>query len=136
MPQLIEHVDAIARRLGRDVLFVEFGQPDPGSASVAYQDDPSRHALLAWLDANAIAWAPAGAIASETRLDSYRGQIYIGLPYEESDPRYCQLRDHLENPDGTMRDSHVTFYVISLQLANMNVHHDEPGFWERWGENL
>lgn len=64
------------------------------------------------------------------------GQIYIGLPYEESDPRYCQLRDHLENPDGTMRDSHVTFYVISLQLANMNVHHDEPGFWERWGENL
>jgi hypothetical protein len=55
---------------------------------------------------------------------------------DETDPRYCQLRDYLEHPDGSMRDDNVRFYVLKLEVAMQNAHHDEPGFWELWAETF
>ena len=34
---------------------------------------------------------------------SYQGQIYIDVPFAESDPPYLMVRDFLENPDGWRR---------------------------------
>lgn len=139
MPLLIEHIDAIARQKQRGVLSVDFR---PTTANIGerfrydYEDDERRKALLAWLDQQGIAWCCCAHVASEHGFEAYAGQIYIDLALDESDPKYCLLRDHLEYPDGSMRDSHVTFYYLPLEEAMRNAHHDEPGFWERWAENF
>ncbi|WP_340122667.1 hypothetical protein [Methylobacter svalbardensis] len=46
------------------------------------------------------------------------------------------LRDYLENPDGSMRFETVGFWVLPLETAMKNAHHDESGFWERWAEDF
>lgn len=139
MPLLIEPIDAIARQKQRDVLFVEF-QPRNEDKSLFHshdwEDDPKRQALIKWLDQQAIAWCCCSAFASEDSFDSYQGQIYIDLPMDETNPRYCQLRDHLEHPDGSMRDEQVCFYVLPLEAAMRNVHHDQPEFWQQWAEDF
>lgn len=67
---------------------------------------------------------------------SYRGSIYIDVPYDSSDPSYRALEAFLEYPDGSLRMPHMRFLVIGLDDAQKNAHHDEPGFWERWAERF
>lgn len=49
---------------------------------------------------------------------------------------YQTVRYYLEQMDGTMRFPTVRFYVLPLEHAMKNAHHDEPGFWERWAEKF
>jgi hypothetical protein len=111
MPVIIEHIDAIARQKQRGVLYIDFRPTtdDEELFSYDYEDDERRQALLDWLDQQGIAWWRCAEVASEDGFEDYAGQIYIDLALDESDPKYCLLRDHLEYPDGSMRDSHVTF---------------------------
>jgi hypothetical protein len=140
MPLLIEHIDAIARQKQRDVLFVEFhSQPTDDESFIHshdWQGDPKRQALIKWLDKQEITWCCCSAFASEDGFDSYQGQIYIDLPMDEANPSYCQLCDHLEHPDGSMRDEQVCFYVLPLEAAMRNAHHDQPEFWQQWAEDF
>lgn len=65
-------------------------------------------------------------------LESYRGQIYIDVPYDESDQTYINVKNHLENADGSPRITGVILYFLPLEIALENKHHDEPDFWEKW----
>jgi hypothetical protein len=137
MPGLIEHIDAIARKQGRAVLYLEFHpQPDGERRAYRVDQDPMRAAVLTWLDAHAVPWRECGPFADPRVMAPYRGQVYLDVPYDESLPAYRQLRDYLENPDGTMRHDGVRFYAMPLDYAMRNVEHDEPGFWERWAEGF
>jgi hypothetical protein len=143
MPMTIEHIDAIARREQRDVLYVCFHPQnwgdlgDDGSwLDYDYDQDDRRNAVIMWLDDHSIPWVECGPIASETCMRSYLGEIYIDIPFDEGNPQYQLLRDYLEYPDGTMRDENVRFYYLSLEDAMKNAHHDDPGFWERWAEEF
>jgi hypothetical protein len=69
-------------------------------------------------------------------MGPYLGQVYLDVPYDESLPEYCVLRDYLEHPDGTMRHAGVRFCVMPLDYAMRNAEHDEPGFWERWADGF
>lgn len=121
MPYVIEHIDEIARRLKRDVLYVEFHKlPNKWRMKHDYENDPRRQALLDWLDKNSIAWTFCYGFRDDSMFESYLGQVYIDLPMDESDPVYCRLRDHLENPDGSMRDDNVRFCVVRLKDARRN----------------
>lgn len=137
MPALIQHIDAIARKKGRDALYLEF-HPQPFSEWREYwfEDDPVRAEVLAWFDAHGVPWTRCGPFANPSRMVSYLGQVYLDVPYDESLPGYCALRDYLEHPDGTMRHAGVRFYVMPLDYAMENAAHDEPGFWERWAEDF
>jgi hypothetical protein len=135
MPELIEHIDAIARQQKRDVLFLEFPR-QPGSRSRDYELLESRREIVQWLDAMAIQWQSCGDIASETCFRSYEGGIYLDVVFDVSDPTYQKLQCFLEYPDGRMRFVDVRFYVLSLARAMQNAHHDEPGFWERIADNF
>jgi len=55
MPGLIDHIDALARREGRAVLYLEF-HPQAFSEwrRYRYGDDLMRAAVLAWLDAQGL----------------------------------------------------------------------------------
>jgi len=142
MPYLIDHIDAIARQKQRAVLFVEFHPQDTEDDSPLsylnydYEHDARRQAFMDWLDERSIGWCPCAPIADECGFESYLGQVYIDLRMDESDPTYCELRDHLEHPDGSIREDNVRFYVLKLEVAMQNAHHDEPGFWERWSETF
>lgn len=125
---LIDHIDAIARRKQRDVLSIRFYTRDTDFMEYDYLQDPERLRV--------ITWQPCGPIANENRMSSYRGDIYVDVPYDTTDPTYELLRDYLENPEGTMRHPTVTFEYYPLELAMKNAHHDEPGFWERWADEF
>lgn len=133
MPQLIEHIDAIARKQGRDVLYIEF-HPEAPDARKAYDyaRDPVRAGVLDWLDRHAVQWRACGPIADLRVMAPYRGQVYVDVPYDETLPAYRAVRDYLEHPDGSMRQPGVRFYLLTHKFAMTNVAHDEPGFWERW----
>ena len=137
MPALIEHIDAIARKKGRAVLYLEFHpQSFREWRAYRYEDDPLRARVLAWADQHGVPCTPCGPIANPAMMLPYLGQVYFDVPYDESLPAYCMLRDYLEYPDGTMRHPGVRFYALRLEHAMQNAAHDEPGFWERQAEEF
>lgn len=134
MPQQLEHIDAIARHKRRDVLYLDFHAAK--DRLLDYEVLPVRRQIIEWLDRQGIGWQPCGAIASENSLQSYRGQIYIDVPFIPADPVYQKLQAYLEHPDGRIRFAEVSFYVLPLDIAMRNAHHDEPGFWEGWADRF
>jgi hypothetical protein len=129
MPQLIEHIDAIARQKQRDVLTVEFHNFET-DYTANYRFNPARKIIIDWLDANGIGYEECGAYANEERIDRYRGQIYIDVPFEVNDPVYQKLEAFLENLDGTMKFDTAWFRGYRLEYCMKNAHHDVPGFWD------
>jgi len=139
MPMLIEHIDAIARKKGRDVLFLNFTQghsDDDPFPNVDWDVLPVRQQVIAWLVQNQIEWNMCGHIASENVMCGYRGQIYIDVPFDTVNPVFQKLSGYLETPDGEMKISGVVFCYLPLEMAMQNAHYDEPGFWDRWAENF
>lgn len=136
MPRLIKHIDAIARREQRDVLYTLYFEEYGGKQVLCdWQENKSRIRIIEWLDANGYAWSQCGEMANVNVMRGYRGTIYIDTPFDKKDPSYRALETFFENPDGTMRFPEMMFCVLPLEVAMENAHHDEPGFWERWAEN-
>ncbi|TCF97839.1 hypothetical protein BZM26_28830 [Paraburkholderia strydomiana] len=136
MPMLLKHIDAIAREKQRDVLYLSFPPAEKRGSRTPYEQLDSRKRILEWLDAHHVKWLMCGDVANENVMRSYAGQIYVDVPYDTEDPTYHSLQELLEYPDGSMRFKDVMFWVVSLQLAMKNAHHDEPGFWEKWAEDF
>jgi hypothetical protein len=135
MPAQIQHIDAIARQKKRDVLFLTFPEAE-GRGRRPYEEVRCRNEITDWLDENAIAWTECGPVASENVMQPYYGEIYIDAPYDTGNSVYLAVQAFLEHPDGSMCFDGAKFWVVSLDFAMKNSHHDEPGFWERWAENF
>ncbi len=140
MPQILKHIDKIAREKKRDVLYIVFNELKDGDTAkyltYNYKKDEVRAELLKWLDENNIPFEECGAIASENGWDSYRGQLYIDVPMDEKDERYLKLNEYLEDENGDVKIEGIRYYFIPLKVAMKNAHHDEPGFWEKWAEDF
>lgn len=141
MPQLIEHIDQIARRKQRTVLYLEFhpesmfkiiSGDNEESESYIYENDKVRDEIIANLDKLNIQWIECAHIASPGWMGAYVGQIYLDVPYDEELPLYQVLQEYLEYPDGSMRFPSVRFCYLPLETAMKNAHHDEPNFWEKY----
>ena len=156
MPQLIDHIDAIARKKQRAVLYLEF-HPAPTFHSQGiktdedydlymeskqrisnykYEEDAVRDQIIENLSRLGVSWVECGSIASESGFSSYKGQIYLDVPMDVDLPFYHELNNYLEYPNGEMRFSTVRFYYLPLEVAMKNAHHDEPRFWETWAKNF
>jgi hypothetical protein len=143
MPQLIQHIDAIAREKQRDVLYLEFA-PKPSEDDVwgdnngrySFGQDPVRKQILDDLTNMGVTWTSCGGFANENYMASYAGQIYLDVPFDKELPLYQTLETYLEHPDGTMCFDTVRFCFVPLQAAMKNAHHDEPDFWEKWAEDF
>jgi hypothetical protein len=141
MPMMIEHIDAIARRLQRDVLYIAFNRPqevdcENVSTSADWGTLPRRQQVIDWLDARGIGWRCCGHYADVNCMLSYQGQIYVDVPFEQNHPVFQELTAFLENLDGSMRFADCTLYYCPLDHAIKNAAHDEPEFWERWAETF
>lgn len=64
VPRLVEHIDAVARQVGRDVLYVTFFEDGDDEH---WEDSLTRQEVIGWLDANGYAWRECGEIASDRR---------------------------------------------------------------------
>ncbi|WP_028452940.1 hypothetical protein [Chitinilyticum aquatile] len=145
MPAIIKHIDKISREKQRGVLFVIFHKiltpSDTSERKIPFEDVdwrelPIRAEIIKWLDEQGFAWERCGEFASENVMCSYRGQIYIDIPFDRSNPDYLKIEAYLENPDGSMRYPDATFCYLPLDRAMQNAYHDEPGFWEKWAEKF
>jgi hypothetical protein len=113
---LIDHIDAIARKKQRNVLFVTFkpkdyDDDDSWERLYNWEDDPMRTSVCNWLTDHHINWQMCGYVADERTMGGYYGQIYLDVPFDENDPQYQQVRDYLENPDGSFRFETVGFGI-------------------------
>lgn len=143
MPMLIEHIDKMARIKQRDVVCVSF-EPDnndsflkaPNHTYFNWETDSNRTAFIEWLNTNNIKHECIGHFASESGFLSYNGNIYVDVPFDTADLNYKLVSEYLENADGTPKNPVVKFWVLSLEEAMKNAHHDEPGFWDKWAEDF
>lgn len=113
MPQLMQHIDAIAREKNRDVLFVHFENYEENDQNL----DSQRQNVLNWLEQNNIEYTPCMGFEEEGLIDSYLGDIYIDVPFDLENAQYQILSDYLEDEDGEMKIEGVYFFVLYLETA-------------------
>lgn len=116
MPQVLKHIDAIAREKNRDVLFIHFEHYELTEEGEE-ETDSVRDIVIAWLEDHGIGYEPCMGLEQEGFIDTYAGDIYIDLPFDESNPAYRELSLYLEDDQGNMMIDGVLFFVLSLELA-------------------
>jgi len=134
MPQILEHIDKIARDKNRDVIYINFNREN--FPSFEYEEYAERNKLLEWLNSNNIVYRSCGPLANENGWESYRGQLYLDVPIDESNEQYQLICSHMDNPDGSFKIPGVESWIFPLEKALENKHHDEPGFWDKWAEDF
>ena len=115
MPQLIKHIDAIAREKQRDVLFIHFEHYEETEDDD--ENESMRSIVISWLEDHGIGYDLCMGLEQEGYVDTYAGDIYIDLPYDESNPAYQELSLYLEDDQGNMMLDGVLFFVLSLEIA-------------------
>ena len=113
MPQLLQHIDAIAREKNRDVLFVHFEDYEENEQN----PDSNRQDVLSWLEQNNIPYEKCMGLEEEGSIDSYWGDIYIDVPFDLDNEQYQILSDYLEDEEGVMKIEGVYFFVLYLETA-------------------
>lgn len=141
MPQILEHIDKIARDKKRDVLFIVFNEPKENDKledyfTYEYETDPIRIEFIQWLEENNIPYQKCAPIARENGWEKYMGQLYIDVPMDEKDQRYLKLNEYLEYENGDMKINGISYCYIPFCVAMKNAHHDEAGFWDKWAEDF
>ncbi|UEM07119.1 hypothetical protein JL101_029415 (plasmid) [Skermanella rosea] len=118
MPQIIQHIDRIARQKQRDVLMIVFGIDDNiNEEFIDYYETDIWSSITAWLDEQKFLWVPCAGFALENSMDSCSGQIYVDIPYDEQNADYRKLKEYFEKPDGTMRMLGVSLRYLPLSVA-------------------
>ena len=135
MPQLLKHIDAIAREKDRDVLFVHFENYEHENADA--ESYHLRQNLMEWLKQRQINFAPCMGIEQPGVIESYSGDLYIDVPFDEAHPIYQMVSEHLEDAEEEMKIPGVLFFVLSLETALefeadreefLRLNHDEDEF--------
>lgn len=119
MPQIIQAIDEIARAKQRDVIFVQFHNFNTGFVA-DYRTNPSRQAIMSWLDEQCITYAPCGGFDSGCIIEGYDGELYIDVQLDESDDNFFQLCKRFLPEDSTCRLENAWFYYLPLAVALLN----------------
>lgn len=123
MAYILDTIDTLARRLGRDVLYLTL--PD----QVSFDLDP----ITTWLDEQGFGWCLCFAFSEDSvYVEGGPTCLYIDLPYDESCERVRQVDDHFNDKSGTPVIAEVETSLLRLQDAARNAHQDAPDFWENW----
>ena len=128
MPARIETIDAIARRLGRDVIFLDIRN----DASRPIRDRPEFIDATEWLDAEGIGWkACLGFVPGMLLIEGGPRAIHIEAPFKPGSPLLARLEARFETPDGQPYHPGMILSLLTLEDALVNADQDEPGFWDR-----
>lgn len=118
-----QHIDVIAREKQRDVLFIHF---EDYVETDDQESDSVRDQVLAWLETNEIPFEPCLGFEGEDEIQSYLGDVYVDIAYDEKNKQYQLLKDYLEDEEGNMKIEGVFFFVLSLEDASDDQQADFP----------
>jgi len=125
MPQLIMHIDQLAMDNRRDVLFVRFAESFEGQKRMGsreyYKKSKIRQRLLEFLEENEIGSIECGPPSNSGYMSGYWGEIYIDVPFDESDSDYRKVQAFLENEDGSMKFDDARFYYFPYEYAKESI---------------
>ncbi len=119
MPLNLTTIDYIARAEQRDVACVMFfdpRKPFPKSLSAAQQ--ALRSAFIQFLEDHSILWCECLDPGSENLLPySYRGSLYIDVPYDVANPAFRLVADYLRTPGGEPRyeDTYLCCWTLNAE---------------------
>lgn len=128
-PVILETIDAIARRLGRDVIFLDIRDRQDRPT----RDRPEVAAATAWLDAEGIGWKfcfgfePGWAILEGGPL-----AIYIDAPFEPGSALLARLEARFEAQDREHPHPDLILTLLRIAVAMVNADQDAPGFWDNF----
>ena len=127
MPSRIDTIDAIARRLGRDVIFLDIRNCEERCG----QDRPEVAEATAWLDAEGIGWtACLGFVPGMLLIEGGPRAIHIEAPFEPESAMLVKLEARFETRDGQPRHPDLILTLLTLEDALINAEQDAPGFWD------
>ena len=133
MPMLIQYIDKIAVQKQRDVLLVRFtkapfvGNEEYPEPVEDWEKCSARQVFLQWCQDNSILATPCGPASNSGWIVGYFGDLYIDVPNEPDNADFHKLSDHLEHPDGRMKQPHDTFYLFPLDVAEHCQHKSQSG---------
>lgn len=118
---LIEHIDEIARRIQRDVLFLEFNSNRQIDISIpSPKENGDRDKIINWLDQHSVPWTMCGPMMRKNYITGYQGGIFINVEVNPENVLYQSVLTFLENQDGTSRFENVRVLVLRLAVALEN----------------
>ena len=129
MPRILKNIDQIALEKQRDVLYVLFlcsyndiFNNEDLTLKFHYETCMARQQLIEWLEKHQIDFSECFGWSSRSGIMSmpYLGEIYLDVPFDEANPKYQLLYNHLENSDGSMKIEGVTWYYCPLSEALEN----------------
>jgi hypothetical protein len=131
---VLDHIDAIARREGRDKLWVWFDlTPRRGT----WREDTLWLETTEWLSEHGFAWRRCFKIADETvMLGSYYGSLALETPHNPDGDEVRLLDSYFETSDAQPSVEGRVLNLLPLSEPMKNAHHDEPGFWEAWADRV
>lgn len=76
-----------------------------------------RDYVIAWLEQHEIEFVPCLGLSGEDEIDSYLGDLYLDIPFDQQNNQYQLVKNYLEDEQGNMIIEHVLFFVLSLEVA-------------------
>ena len=119
MPQLLLTIDEIAREKQRDVIFVQFHNFSTGFVA-DYRTNPSRKAIISWLDEQRIAYIPCGGFDSGCIVEGYDGELYIDVAIDADDANFFKLSERFIGEGGMRRYENAWLFYLPLAVALLN----------------
>ena len=126
MARVLKNIDQIGREKNRDVLFIQFDRKF--FPKYDYKNYKNRAELLEWLDHNNIAYEECFGVASDNGLESYRGQLYVDVVFDETLDIYNLLNNHIEPQNGVLRFEGIGLWTLPLSMAMENAYMDDPNY--------
>jgi hypothetical protein len=127
MPVRIETIDAIARRLCRDVIFLDIRS----SQDRPVRDRAEISEAIDWLDAEGIGWTVClGFAPGMLLIEGGPRAIYIEVPFEPGSGTLAKLEARFETLNGQPRHPDLILALLPHGDALINVEQDALGFWD------
>ena len=122
MVVLVETIDAISRRLGRDVLYL----------SCHRKNRKERFDAKNWLNEAGFSTLDCTPfVTNYIQIEAPASELYIDLKYDPTAENFRLVDFHFEKSDGTPTFPGIQFTRLTLDLALLNKEQDEPGYWDR-----
>jgi len=123
MAWLLQSIDALARKAGRDVLYLHLADCDgePAEHHPAFAD------ITAWLDAEGIGWEEcAGFCEDDTLVEGGAACLYLDVPYLPDSDAIRRLEGKfMDGPSGPAIAG-VVPAILPLEAALRHAYRDDP----------
>jgi hypothetical protein len=129
MAEVLETIDGIARRLGRDVYYLALID-DEGDFRNIYTDVSE---ITDWLDAKQIGWSLCAGFDEDTVwIEGGPGCIFLDVHPELGSEAMQLVEAHFMNAEGEPAIPGYVPAMLRINVARKFADRDHPDFWENF----